>query len=151
MKPTIVIASDHGGFALKESLKAYIQNELGYEVRDFGCHSEEAVDYPDFAYLVAKAVANGNFTYGIIVDGVGIGSSMAANKVKGVRAAMCYDHFTAVNSKAHNDANVLTLGGKVTGDLLAKEIVKTWIETPFGGGRHGRRINKIMQIEMDER
>lgn len=151
MKPTIVIASDHGGFALKESLKAYIQNELGYEVRDFGCHSEEAVDYPDFAYLVAKAVANGNFTYGIIVDGVGIGSCMAANKVKGVRAAMCYDHFTAVNSKAHNDANVLTLGGKVIGDLLAKEIVKTWIETPFGGGRHGRRINKIMQIEMDER
>ncbi len=150
MKPTIVIASDHGGYALKEIIKVYLCEELGYEVRDFGCHSEDSVDYPDFAYLVAKAVANGNYTYGIIVDGVGIGSCMTANKVKGVRAAMCYDHLTAVNSKSHNDANVLTLGGKVIGDLLAKEIVKTWLETPHGGGRHARRVNKIMQIELDE-
>lgn len=150
MKPTIVIASDHGGFALKESLKVYLRDELGYAVKDFGCHSEEAVDYPDFAYLVAKAVADGSFTYGIVVDGVGIGSCMAANKVKGVRAAMCYDHFTAVNSKSHNDANLLTLGGKVTGELLAKEIVKTWLETPFSGGRHSRRVNKLIQIELDQ-
>ncbi|AZR74790.1 ribose 5-phosphate isomerase B [Anoxybacter fermentans] len=146
----MVIASDHGGYALKETLKAYLKDELGYEVRDFGCHSEESVDYPDFAYLVARAVADGQFTYGIIVDGVGIGSCMVANKVKGIRAAMCYDHFTAVNSKSHNDANVLTLGGRVIGEALAKEIVKTWLETPFSGGRHSRRVNKIMQIELDE-
>lgn len=150
MKPTIVIASDHGGFALKESLKKYLKNDLGCEVKDFGCHNEDSVDYPDLAYLVAKAVSAGSYDYGIIIDGVGIGSCMAANKVKGVRAAMCYDHFTAVNSKSHNDANVLTLGGKVIGDLLAKNIVKTWIETPHSGGRHARRVNKIMQIELDE-
>ncbi|MCK4259079.1 MAG: ribose 5-phosphate isomerase B [Halanaerobiales bacterium] len=145
----MVIASDHGGFALKEKMKVYLREDLGYEVRDFGCNSEDSVDYPDFAYLVAQAIADGSYTYGIIVDGVGIGSCMAANKIKGVRAAMCYDHLTAFNSKSHNDANVLTLGGKVIGDLLAKQIVKTWIETPFSGGRHSRRVNKIMRIEMD--
>lgn len=150
MKPTIVISSDHGGYQLKETLKDYLKDELGYSVRDFGCHSEESVDYPDLAYLVAKAVSEGGFNYGIIVDGVGIGSCMTANKVKGIRAAMCYDHLTAVNSKAHNDANVLTLGGKVIGELLAKEIVKTWLETPHSGGRHARRVNKIMQIELEE-
>lgn len=150
MKPTIVISSDHGGYQLKEILKVYLKDELGYSVRDFGCHSEESVDYPDLAYLVAKAVSEGGFNYGIIVDGVGIGSCMTANKVKGIRAAMCYDQLTAVNSKAHNDANVLTLGGKVIGELLAKEIVKTWLETPHSGGRHARRVNKIMQIELEE-
>jgi ribose 5-phosphate isomerase B len=105
------------------------------------------VDYPDFAFAVAQLVAQGRAWRGIIVDGAGIGSCMAANKVPGVRAAMCYDQATAFNSREHNNANVLTLGAGLIGSNLARQIVKTWLETAFGGGRHARRVNKIMDIE----
>jgi len=143
---TVALGADHGGYALKEELKAYL-GELGYRVVDCGTHSTAAVDYPDFAYAVARLVAEGKAWRGIVVDGAGIGSCMAANKVPGVRAAMCYDQATAVNSREHNDANVLTLGGGLVGPNLARQIVKTWLETDFGGGRHARRVDKIMEIE----
>ncbi len=143
---TVALGADHGGFALKEELKNYLQ-ELGYAVLDCGTHSTESVDYPDFAYAVARLVAEGRAAYGIMVDGAGIGSCMAANKVPGIRAAMCYDLSTAANSREHNDANVLTLGGRLIGISLARQIVKTWLTTTFGGGRHARRVDKIMAIE----
>jgi ribose 5-phosphate isomerase B len=142
----VAIGCDHGGFEMKEHLRAYL-NELGYNTLDCGTHSKESVDYPDFAYAVARQVADGNAFRGIIIDGAGIGSGMAANKVPGVRAAMCYDQATAVNSREHNNANVLTLGAGLIGNNLAQQIVKTWLETDFGGGRHARRVNKIMEIE----
>ncbi|MGD8515961.1 MAG: ribose 5-phosphate isomerase B [Anaerolineae bacterium] len=142
----MAIGADHGGYTMKEDLKGYL-GELGYEVVDCGTHSTESVDYPDLAYAVARLVSEGRAWRGIIVDGAGIGSCMAANKVPGVRAALCYDHATAVNSREHNNANVLTLGGVLVGRSLARQIVKTWLETEFGGGRHGRRVDKIMQIE----
>jgi len=142
----VAIGADHGGFKLKESLKGYLR-ELGQEVIDCGTNSTEAVDYPDFALAVAELVSQGRATRGILIDGAGIGSCMAANKVPGVRAAMCYDQSTALNSREHNDANVLTLGAGLIGEALARQIVKTWLETPFGGGRHARRVDKIMQIE----
>jgi ribose 5-phosphate isomerase B len=142
----VALGADHGGYEMKEELKAYLDG-LSYSVVDCGTHSAASVDYPDFAYAVAKLVSEGRAWRGIIVDGAGIGSCMAANKVPGVRAAMCYDHATAVNSREHNDANVLTLGGVLVGRSLARQIVKTWLETDFGGGRHARRVNKIMGIE----
>jgi ribose 5-phosphate isomerase B len=142
----VAIGADHGGFKLKETLKAYLR-ELGHEVIDCGTNSADAVDYPDFALAVAELVSQGRAARGILVDGAGIGSCMAANKVPGVRAAMCYDQSTALNSREHNDANVLTLGAGLIGEALARQIVKTWLETPFGGGRHARRVDKIMQIE----
>ena len=143
---TVALGTDHGGYTLKEELKTYL-GELGYSVMDCGAHGTESVDYPDFAYAVARLVAEGRAWRGIIVDGAGIGSCMAANKVPGVRAAMCYDHATATNSREHNDANVLTLGGQLLGRSLARQIVKTWLETDFAGGRHARRVDKIMGIE----
>jgi ribose 5-phosphate isomerase B len=143
---TVALGADHGGYAMKEDLKAHLGG-LGYEVIDCGTSSTASVDYPDFAYAVAKLVSDGRAWRGIMVDGAGIGSCMAANKVPGVRAAMCYDHATAVNSREHNDANVLTLGGALLGANLARQIVKTWLETDFGGDRHARRVNKIMAIE----
>jgi ribose 5-phosphate isomerase B len=142
----VALGADHGGLALKEDLKGYL-GELGYQVTDCGTHSTDSVDYPDFAYAVARLVSEGRAWRGIMVDGAGIGSCMAANKVPGVRAAMCYDHATAVNSREHNDANVLSLGGMLLGRSLARQIVKTWLETDFGGGRHARRVDKIMGIE----
>ena len=146
MKQTVALGADHGGYAMKEDLKVFL-GELGYSVSDCGTHSTASVDYPDLAYAVARLVSEGRAWRGIIVDGAGIGSCMAANKVPGVRAAMCYDHATAVNSREHNDANVLTLGGVLVGSSLARQIVRTWLETSFGGGRHGRRVDKIMGIE----
>ena len=143
---TIAVGADHGGYELKETLKAYL-GELGYAVVDCGTDSSQSVDYPDFAFAVAQLVAQGRAWRGIIVDGAGIGSCMAANKVPGVRAAMCYDQATAFNSREHNNANVLTLGAGLIGSNLARQIVKTWLETAFGGGRHARRVNKIMDIE----
>ena len=131
---------------MKEDLKAYL-GELGYAVADCGTHSTSSVDYPDLAYAVAQMVSKGRAWRGIIVDGAGIGSCMAANKVPGVRAAMCYDHATASNSREHNNANVLTLGGMLVGRNLARQIVKVWLETDFGGGRHARRVDKITEIE----
>jgi ribose 5-phosphate isomerase B len=131
---------------MKEDLKKYLQ-ELGYTVLDCGTNSTQSVDYPDFAYAVARLVTEGRAARGIMVDGAGIGSCMAANKVPGIRAAMCYDISTALNSREHNDANVLTLGGGLIGANLARQIVKTWLTTDFGGGRHAGRVNKIMAIE----
>ena len=143
----VIIGSDHGGFALKTDLIGFVR-ELGHEVVDYGTHSVDPVDYPDIALLVASAVAaDPERTLGIMVDGAWIGSAMTANKVPGVRAASCYDTFTAKNSREHNDANVLTLGGRVTGLGLAREIVQTWLATPFGGQRHARRVEKMLQVE----
>ena len=143
---TVALGADHGGFPMKEALKSHL-TEQGYRVEDCGTYSSESVDYPDFAYAVAKQVSNGEAWRGIIIDGAGIGSCMAANKVRGVRAAMCYDHATAVNSREHNNANVLTLGAGLIGPNLAKQIVDTWLSTEFGGARHARRVDKIMAIE----
>jgi ribose 5-phosphate isomerase B len=142
----IGIGADHGGYEMKEQVKKLL-DELGYRHRDFGTFSEEAVDYPDFAHAVARAVADGKCDLGIIVDGAGIGSCMTANKVPGVRAALCYDEATARNSREHNYANVLTLGGRMIDRDRMRRIVQTWLETPEGEARHGKRVDKIMAIE----
>jgi len=144
----IAIGSDHGGFALKERLKEFIKTTLHYDVVDYGTHNTEAVDYPDYAFLVAAAVAEGEFPLGIIIDGAGLGSSMVANKLPGVRAAVCNDIFAARNSRAHNKANVLTLGARIIGDGLAEEIVKVFLSTPFEE-RHQKRIDKILRLEKE--
>lgn len=145
--PVIAIGADHGpSFPMKEELKPYLA-ELGYTVLDCGTYTPNAVDYPDIAYAVAKQVANGTAWRGIVIDGAGIGSSMAANKVPGIRAALCYNEAMARNSREHNDANVLTMGAGMIGLNLARQIVKTWLKTEFGGGRHQRRVNKIIEIE----
>jgi ribose 5-phosphate isomerase B len=142
----VALGSDHGGFEAKEFLEKYLQT-LGYTVVDVGTHSKDSVDYPDFALKVARKVASGECDLGIMIDGAGIGSCMVCNKVKGIRAAMCYDQKTAVNSREHNNANLLTLGGPLhSADALAA-IVKTWLQTPFAGGRHWTRVNKIMAVE----
>lgn len=147
-KPTIAIGADHGGYALKETVKKMLATTLPeYEVVDCGTHSADSVDYPDFAYAVAQLVGTGRAWRGIIIDGAGIGSCMAANKVPGVLAAMCYDQATAVNSREHNNANVLTLGAGLIGANLAQQIVITWLGTAFGGDRHARRMDKIRAIE----
>jgi ribose 5-phosphate isomerase B len=143
---TIAIGSDHGGFELKTVLIAYLQ-ELGHKVIDCGTNSKEAVDYPDFAFAVADKVRQKAACRGIVIDAAGIGSCMAANKVPGVRAAMCVDYATAANSREHNDANVLSLGAGLLGINQVKLIVKTWLDTDFGGGRHTRRVDKITEIE----
>lgn len=145
-KQIIALGADHGGFDLKEQIRVSLA-EQGYEVLDCGTHSKDSVDYPDFALAVAQLVASGEAWRGIIIDGAGIGSCMAANKVPGVLAAMCYDQATAVNSREHNNANVLTLGAGLVGANLALQIVKTWLATPFGGERHARRVDKIHAIE----
>jgi len=142
----VALGADHGGFELKNILKSYL-TEWGYEVRDFGTDSSQAVDYPDFALAVAQAVARGEAWRGIMVDSVGIGSAMAANKVRGVRAAPCYDRATARSSREHNDANVLTLGGKLLRSDEAREITRVWLDTKFAGGRHQGRVDKIAAIE----
>ncbi len=145
----IALACDHGGFHLKEVIKSFLE-ELSIEYVDYGTYSEESVDYPDFAYRAAKAIVGGEADRGIFICGTGIGISIAANKVKGIRAALCYNVYAAEMSRRHNDANVLCLGGRVLGSELAKRIVKAWLETPFEGGRHKRRIDKISKIENDE-
>jgi ribose 5-phosphate isomerase B len=143
---SVAIGSDHAGFPLKEELKGFLQG-LSYTVIDCGTTSTASVDYPDFALAVAQQVAQGQAWRGIVLDGAGIGSCMAANKVPGVRAALCYDLATALNSREHNDSNVLTLGAGLIGPNLARQIVKTWLEARFGGDRHARRVDKITQIE----
>lgn len=145
-KKTIAIGSDHGGFTLKELLKPYIQ-ELGYEVIDCGPSDKNPVDYPDFAHAVAQQVSTRRAWRGIMIDGAGIGSCMVANKVPGVRASLCYDVSTASNAREHNNANLLTLGAGLIGENLAKQIVKTWLSTEFGSGRHQSRIDKITAVE----
>ena len=142
----IAIASDHGGFHLKENIKEYLV-ELGHEVDDKGCHSTESVDYPDYALLVAQDVAQGRAERGILICGTGIGMSIAANKVPGVRAALCHDTFSAKATREHNDSNVLCMGERVIGSGLAREIVATWLAGTFAGGRHARRVEKITAVE----
>ncbi|MBI3924885.1 MAG: ribose 5-phosphate isomerase B [Armatimonadetes bacterium] len=143
----VVIGSDHGGYDLKQKIVEWVKG-LGFEVVDFGTHSTDPVDYPDIALLVARAVANDSGgCLGILVDGAGIGSAIAANKVPGVRAAPCYCTFTARNSREHNDANVLTLGSRVTGEEVVRDIVKTWLSSSLGCDRHARRVEKVLGIE----
>jgi ribose 5-phosphate isomerase B len=142
----VAIGADHGGFELKEQFKAYLR-DWGYKFLDLGTDSTAAVDYPDFAEAVANAVARGDAWLGVVVDSAGIGSSIAANKVAGARAALCYDRATARNSREHNDANVLSLGAKLISPEAAREILAIWLSTPFAGGRHQRRVDKIRSIE----
>jgi ribose 5-phosphate isomerase B len=145
-KKVVAIGADHGGFELKEALKKDLAS-LGFEVSDLGTHSKDAVDYPDFAHAVAQAVGTGKAWRGIMIDGAGIGSCIVANKVPGVRAGMAYDYSSAVNSREHNDTNVLTLGAGLIGVNLARQIVKTWLTTEFAGGRHASRVDKIKSVE----
>jgi ribose 5-phosphate isomerase B len=142
----IALGADHGGFEMKEQLKRWL-SAWGYQVRDFGTHSGEAVDYPDFAHAVARAVADHVCDLGIIFDGAGIGSCMTANKVPGIRAALCYDVVTAKNSREHNYANVLTLGAKMISAEQMRKIVQAWLATDEGETRHGKRVAKITAIE----
>lgn len=143
---TIAIGADHGGFGLKEALKPVLES-LGFEVRDVGVYEEKTADYPDLALKVAELVASGAATRGVAIDGAGIGSSMAANKVPGIRAALCYDKASARNSREHNDSNVLTLGARLLTQTQAEEVLRTWLATRFAGGRHQGRVQKIMEIE----
>jgi ribose 5-phosphate isomerase B len=145
-KKIIALGADHGGYDLKEILKAEL-TALGYDYIDVGTKNKESVDYPDFAHEVAKLVSTGKAWRGIMIDGAGIGSCIVANKVPGIRAGMAYDYSSAVNSREHNDTNVLTLGAGLLGVNLAKQIVTVWLATNFGGSRHERRINKITAIE----
>lgn len=145
----VALGADHGGYALKEMLKRYITEELGLRVRDVGTDSEASCDYPDFAVKVARLVAGGECERGIMIDGAGIGSSMAANRVAGVLAACCHDVRTVTNSREHNNANVLTLGAGVVGRGLARQMVRVWLSTEFAGGRHERRVAKILDLEKE--
>jgi len=142
----IAVGADHGGFQMKEELKVLL-GELGHKVQDFGAYSEEAVDYPDFAHAVARAVADGNSELGIVIDGAGVGSAMTANKVPGVRAAACYSVEVARNSREHNDANVLTLGSKTINSKQMRDIVTTWLSSEISEDRHRKRVAKIDAIQ----
>ncbi|MGM0437288.1 MAG: ribose 5-phosphate isomerase B [Bacillota bacterium] len=144
----IAIGSDHAGYQLKEEIKSLLE-EKGLFYQDMGTDSEESVDYPDFAYKVAKGVADNNFDKGILICGTGIGMSIAANKVNGVRAALCHNVFSAKSTRNHNDSNVLTMGSRVVAKGLAREIVKAWLGEEFDGGRHQRRVEKINDIEKE--
>jgi ribose 5-phosphate isomerase B len=143
---TVAMGADHGGYLLKEALKPILEG-LGLEVRDVGVYDENPADYPDLALKVAELVAAGTAARGVAIDGAGIGSSIAANKVPGIRAALCYDKASARNSREHNDSNVLTLGARLLTQTQAEEVLRTWIATPFAGGRHQARVQKILDIE----
>jgi ribose 5-phosphate isomerase B len=138
----IGIGSDHAGFRLKEAVKRWL-HEHAYPVLDLGTTSEEACDYPDFAIALAEAMAAGEVERGVLICGTGVGMSIVANKFPHLRAAVCHDPTTARFSRAHNDANVLTLGSRITGEMVALDIVNAWLQTPFEGGRHSRRLAKI--------
>ena len=142
----IALGADHGGFKMKEELKTFLK-ELGHQVHDFGTNSEDAVDYPDFAYAVARSVSEGASDLGMVIDGAGVGSAMTANKVPGVRAAACYSVDVARNSREHNDANVLTLGSKTITSAEMRDIVRTWLGTEMTEDRHRKRVAKISAIE----
>ena len=143
----IAIGSDHGGYDLKMEIISYL-NSQGLEYKDFGsCDGKESVDYPDYGKTVAEAVSSGEFEKGIIICGTGLGISITANKVPGIRAALCTDSYMARMSREHNDANVLALGGRVVGPGLALDIVETWLNTTFAGGRHKTRVDKISAVE----
>ncbi|MBT8401324.1 MAG: ribose 5-phosphate isomerase B [Rhodothermia bacterium] len=143
---TVAIGSDHGGFELKQLLVPFVV-DLGFRIRDVGTDSEKSCDYPDFAYAVARTVASGEADAGIMIDGAGIGSAITCNKVPGIRAACAYNEFTAWNSRAHNNANVLTLGSRTLGIEVCKSIVAKFLSTGFEGGRHTRRVDKIADVE----
>jgi len=145
----VCFGADHGGYRLKEVLLKYAR-ELGYECIDFGTFSEDSVDYPDFAIKVALAVSRGEADRGVLICGTGIGMCICANKIKGIRASLCHNEYTARMSRLHNDANVLCLGGRVLGEEVAKGILKVWLETEFEGGRHLRRIMKIHKLEEED-
>lgn len=142
----IAMACDHGGLRLKNVLKEYLLDN-GYEVEDFGTNSEDSCDYPDYAGKAAKAVASGACDKGVVVCGTGIGVSITANKVKGIRCALCHDVFSAKATRAHNDSNMIAMGQRVIGEGLALEILKAWLSTEFEGGRHVQRIEKMMAYE----
>jgi len=138
----IAIGSDHAGFNLKEAVKGFL-TEMGHTYEDLGCHDNTSVDYPDFAFTVADGVVAGKFEQGILICGSGIGMSIAANKVDGIRAALCHDTFCAKGAREHNNANILCMGERVIGQGLAKEIVIAYLESEFEGGRHARRVEKM--------
>lgn len=144
----LVIASDHAGLSLKDELKSLLA-ERKVDVTDFGTHTGESVDYPDFASQVGRAVGRGDFTFGVLICGTGIGMSIVANKHRGVRAALCHTEFEARMARAHNDANVLCLGQRVTGPGLAREILGVFLDAPFEGGRHQKRVQKIADAEQE--
>jgi len=141
----VIIGCDHAGFALKTLVKGLLEN-MGHTVEDVGCHSEDSVDYPVYGKAVATGVAKGEFAKGILICGSGLGMSMIANRFTGVRAALCNDLYSAVLSRRHNDANLLVMGGRLIGSDLAEEIVRTWLNTEFDGGRHERRIAQLDEI-----
>ena len=142
----IAIGSDHGGFALKQEIMAHL-TERGLEFRDFGAYTADSCDYPEYGAAVGRAVASGEFERGILICGTGIGISMSANKIHGVRAALCGDCYSAEMTRRHNDANIVALGARVVGAGLALKIVDTFLDTPFEGGRHARRVEKLMALE----
>ena len=142
----IIIGSDHGGFELKKHLISFIMG-LGYEIVDYGCYTSDPVDYPDIAVSVAQDISVSLESKGIIVDGTGVASAIVANKIRNIRATPCTDEFTAHSAREHNDSNILTLGARILDAKLAQKIVKMWLKTTFGGGRHERRVNKIREIE----
>ena len=145
----IAVGSDHAGYSLKEDVKAFL-GELGHEVVDYGTDSDQPVDYPAFIAAAAHAVGNGECERAIVVGGSGQGEQIAANKVRGVRAALCHDLFLAELSRMHNDANVLSMGGRVVAPAYAREIVRVWLDTGFEGGRHVARLEQIASIERGE-
>ena len=142
----IAIGSDHAGYEMKLAIIEHLKKR-GEQFEDFGCYSNESVDYPEYGKKVAHAVASGEYEKGILICGTGIGISIAANKIHGIRAALCNDVYSAIMSRQHNNANVLAMGGRVTGFGPAGEIVRAWLTTDFEGGRHERRVNKIMALE----
>jgi ribose 5-phosphate isomerase B len=142
----IAIASDHGGFQLKEVLKSSL-TAWGIAYKDFGCDSEKSVDYPDYAKLVAEAVAQADYERGVLVCGTGIGMAIAANKIKGIRSSVVHDTFSAHATREHNDTNIITFGARVIGSGLATDILKIWLNTEFEGGRHLQRLEKISALE----
>lgn len=145
----IALGADHAGYPIKERVKEYLR-EAGYQVVDFGTGSEESVDYPDYARQVADSVARRENDLGILVCGTGVGMAMTANKVPGIRAAAVVDPYTARMSREHNDANVLALGARILDEARALEVVRTWLDASFAGGRHQRRIDKITQLEREQ-
>lgn len=142
----IALASDHGGYALKCDIKALLE-KLGHQVEDFGCHSTESCDYPDFGEAAARAVASGEYDYGIVICTTGIGISIAANKVKGIRCAHCADSLEAEMTRRHNDANMMAIGAGFTGKNMAERMVEVFLTTEFEGGRHARRVDKLNAIQ----
>jgi ribose 5-phosphate isomerase B len=143
---TIIIGSDHAAYQMKEIVKSYLESE-GFTIEDAGALGTDSVDYPDFGIKVASTISSGKHKRGILMCGTGLGMSMVANRFPGVRAALCGDIFSAVMSRRHNDANILVMGGRVIGDVLAKEVVKAWLKTEFEGGRHKNRLDKFDRID----